>query len=107
MVLSKEPTYRTLLQLQEPKYSYTVVIKAKGYTAHGLDLLYRVSKGSSRHRFVIVVEKRSFCGGVPEQCERLDKVRNMFIGYVGVEGKKPLFDTIGVAYAELIRRATP
>lgn len=105
--LSREPTYRTLLQLQEPKYSYTVVIRPQGYTAHGLGLLEKVAQASSRHRFVLVVEKRSWCSGVIEACEKLQKIRNIFIGFVGIEGKRPSFDSVGGAYAELIERATP
>ena len=105
--LSREPTFKTLMELQEPKHSYTVVVRPKGYTTHGLDLLYKVAKGSSRHRFVLVVEAKSFCRGVPEQCDRLQKTRNVFIGYVGVDNRKPSFETVGGAYAELIKRATP
>lgn len=105
--LSREPTYQDLLRLQKSKGSYTVVVRPSGYTARGMEVLYDTARELPRHRFVLVVEARSYRQGVVEQSGRLQKLRNVFIGYVGIEGKTPSFKKVREAYAELTRRATP
>lgn len=107
-VFHQELLFRHLEKLQRDKRSQTVVVRSHGYTARGIECLIKIAQAVPRHRFVLVVHSRSIRERMYQLLLELNQLRNVFLGFVGIEKVSGLriFKTEEEGYDVLTKRAS-